>query len=200
MNFFYEIDLSDVPDLAVFIQRLKQVYAGMDNAYNCAATRYGFTCDGCQENCCRTRFYHHTLIEYAYLKEGLTSLNTKVQEQIKLRAMRVIDATEKVDGRSPADRRMCPLNFDTRCILYPYRPMICRLHGIPHELQKPGQKSLKGPGCNTFESRCGHQGYFNFDRTLFYRNMAKLESELRQAAELGGKIKMTVSEMILSYA
>jgi len=97
-------------------------------------------------------------------------------------------------------RLMCPLNFDAVCILYPYRPMICRLHGIPHELHKPGQNPVYGPGCETFDCRCGDKGYFKFDRTPFYRDMAALEQEARKTLGLAEKIRMTVAEMIVKNA
>ncbi len=29
---------------------------------------------------------------------------------------------------------LCPLNNDSQCLLYPYRPIRCRLHGIPEDL------------------------------------------------------------------
>ena len=189
---------STVP--AVLIQRLKQIYTAMDRAYDGAASNYGFTCDGCRDNCCRTRFYHHTIIEYAYLKEGLMTLKPEMQDQIKLQAMTVIAATENAHGNPEAARLMCPLNSAARCILYSYRPMICRLHGIPHELKKPGQQGIMGPGCETFNRRCGHKRYFQFERTPFYRDMAKLERELRQAIRFDGKIKLSIAEMIVKDA
>ena len=181
------------------IDRLKQIYAGMDRAYNRAADHYGFVCDGCRDNCCRTRFYHHTIIEYAYLLDGLKTLNSEKQNAVKSRALAVVDEVARVDKSATAIQRLCPLNFDELCILYPYRPMICRLHGIPHELQKPGQNPVYGPACETFDRRCGRKGYFLFDRTPFYRDMAILEQDVRQALGFTGKIKMSVAEMIVNF-
>ncbi len=195
-----EIERIDTPVLAAFIQRLQQIYGAMDDAYRRAAGDYGFTCDGCRHNCCLTRFYHHTIIEYAYLKEGLMTLKREVHSRIKSQAMTVIDAMDQADRNRGAVRLMCPLNFDTRCILYLHRPMICRLHGIPHELQKPRQQTIRGPGCETFNRRCGAKRYFQFDRTPFYHDMAKLEHDVKRSMDFTGKIRMTVAEMILSYA
>jgi Fe-S-cluster containining protein len=192
-------DPIDSPVPVVFIQRLKQIYATMDHAYAMAANNYGFSCDGCGDNCCRTRFYHHTMIEYAYVKEGLMSLRAEMQNQLRLRALSVSETVEKSAGRQEAVKLMCPLNFDTRCILYAYRPMICRLHGIPHELKKPGQPGTSGPGCSTFDDRCGQKPYIPFDRTPVYRDMAKLEQAVRQATGIEGKIRMTIAEMILDF-
>ena len=188
------------PVLAAFIPRLKRIYAAMDDAYNRAASHYGFSCDGCRDNCCRTRFYHHTFIEYIYLKAGLMTLDVEMQDRVKLRAADVVHTIENARDPRGAIRLMCPLNVDTRCILYTYRPMICRLHGIPHELKKPGQPGIMGPGCNTFDSRCGHKPYIPFDRTPVYRDMAALEQDVKQTLDFDGKFRMAVAQMILTDA
>ena len=60
---------------APFMDRLETVYAAMDRKYEEAATYYGFHCTGCKDNCCRTRFYHHTLLEYLHLMKGYDSLD-----------------------------------------------------------------------------------------------------------------------------
>ena len=200
MIFPFENNRMAAPVDAVFRDRLKQIYAAMDRTYNRAAGHYGFACDGCRDSCCRSRFYHHTIIEYDYLIEGLKTLNYEKRKEVTSRAMLVGDETARADKSGTAVRLMCPLNFDELCILYPYRPMICRLHGIPHELQKPGQNPVYGPGCETFDRRCGPKGYFKFDRTPFYRQMAMLEQEVKQLLGFDGKIWMTVAEMVLEAA
>jgi Fe-S-cluster containining protein len=182
-----------------YIDRLKQIYGAMDQAYNRAADHYGFACDGCRDNCCQTRFYHHTLIEYTYIIEGLKTLTPQKQNEVKLRAMAIVAKTTTADGNAEAVRFMCPLNFDALCILYTNRPMICRLHGIPHELKKPGRSTTYGPGCETFDQRCSQKNYFEFDRIPFYREMAKLEQEVKQVLGFAGKYKMTIAEMILDF-
>jgi hypothetical protein len=78
--------------------------------------------------------------------------------------------------------------------------MICRLHGIPHELKKSEQKTIYGPGCETFDHRCGRSTYFEFDRTPFYQEFAHLEQEVKQTLGITGKFKMTVAEMIVTNA
>jgi Fe-S-cluster containining protein len=185
---------------AAYIERLQTIYAAMDRAYNQAAGDYDFNCDGCRDSCCRSRFYHHTIIEYDYLIKGLKTLNSEKLKEVTSRALLVVDKTSGADDSGAAMRLMCPLNFDELCILYSYRPMICRLHGIPHELQKPGQMPVYGPGCETFDRRCGHKGYLKFDRTPFYRQVAMLEQEVKQAMGFDGKIRMTVAEMIRAQA
>jgi hypothetical protein len=182
------------------IDRLKQIYSAMDSAYHQAADAYGFVCDGCCDNCCRTRFYHHTIIEYIYLIEGFDTLPPEKQNEVRLRALKVVEETAEADHHGATVRLMCPLNFDELCILYPYRPMICRLHGIPHELKRPGENPVYAPGCENFDRRCADKRYFKFDRTPFYRQVAMLEQEAKQTLDFDGKIRMTVAEMLLEAA
>lgn len=182
-----------------FKDRLKKIYSAMDEAYNAAAGHYGFACAGCRDNCCRTRFYHHTAIEHIYMIEGLKTLTLKKQNEVKSRALRVVDETARADANGEVVRLMCPLNFDELCILYPFRPMICRLHGVPHELKKPGQNPVQGPGCETFDQQCGFRSYYRFDRTPFYRDLAMLEQKVKQTLGFAGKYKMTIAEMILDF-
>ena len=106
--------------------------------------------------------------------------------------------TAKADEKAMPVRLICPLNFDGLCTLYTNRPMICRLHGISHELRKPGQNIIRGPGCGMFDRGCSDRSYLKFDRTPFYLEMARLESELKQAVDLSGRVKMTIAEMIVS--
>jgi len=200
MNLPFEKDSIAAPIDAAYIDRLKQIYAAMDRAYNRVAGRYGFACDGCRDSCCRSRFYHHTIIEYDYLIQGLKTLNLEKRKEVTTRALHVVDETTGADQSGTAVRIMCPLNFDELCILYSYRPMICRLHGIPHELQKPGQMPVYGPGCDTFDRHCGHKDDLKFDRTPFYHQVAILEHEVKQAMGFDGKIRMTVAEMIRAQA
>jgi Fe-S-cluster containining protein len=187
----------DDETLHVYFDRLRQIFAGMDRKYNQAAAHYGFQCTGCEDNCCRTRFHHHTYLEFLYIRDGFDKLEPSARHAIRARAEAVCRRTAQAQKKGPAERRMCPLNDAGLCRLYPYRPMICRLHGIPHELQIPGRPVSYGPGCGVFDEQCSGRPYFRFDRTPFYSEMAGLESEFKQAIGLTGRIKLTIAEMIM---
>ena len=181
------------------LDRLKVLFDEMDTAYDAVARRYGFRCNGCADNCCMTRFYHHTLLEYLFLAERMATLDTADRQAIVAKAESVNSQTVAANRRDDSLRVMCPLNQKERCRLYPFRPMICRLHGIPHELHRPDGSIIKNPGCNAFFDQCRESGrmvYISFDRTPFYRKMALLENELRQTIGYRGKIKLTVAQMI----
>jgi len=105
---------------------------------------------------------------------------------------------EGAERGNKAFRHMCPLNDAGLCVLYDYRPMICRLHGIPHELSPPGQAKTFGAGCDAFEAQCGHIAYRPFDRTPFYTGLAGLERRFREQTGAAGKFKMTVAGMLIS--
>jgi len=186
--------------LSAFLDRLRDLFAAMDLEYARAAAHYQFQCDGCTESCCQTRFYHHTYLEYFYVRRGFEKLDLRKKDEIIAKAEDVCRLTARADEKGKPVRLLCPLNDDSLCTLYPFRPMICRMHGIPHELQKPGQNVIPGPGCSTFDGLCADKGYFKFDRTPFYTAMARLESEFKQAVGLEGRTKMTIAEMILSIA
>jgi Fe-S-cluster containining protein len=189
--------ISDLPH--AFFDRLQYIYADMDRKYGIAAQSYGFQCRGCQDNCCLTRFYHHTYLEYLLIHRGFDNLDLPDQHAIRAKAEEVRRQTELADNNGVPVQLMCPLNNDGMCTLYHYRPMICRLHGIPHELQKPGQPVVHGPGCGLFDEQCSGKPYYKFDRTQFYFEIARLENEFKQAAGLTGRIKLTIAEMITEF-
>lgn len=182
---------------ASFLGRLRRIYAAMDTAYGQAAAAYGFVCEGCEESCCRTRFHHHTLLEVLCLREGFGELPAGQQKQIRDRAAAVVGQHVRDLAAGTDTKPMCPLNEAGRCGLYGRRPMICRLHGLPHELHAPGCAPQVGPGCAEFHRRCGRGVYHPFDRTPLYAELARLEAEFQQVLGTRRKVRMTIAEMLL---
>lgn len=183
------------------LNRLEALFGEMDCTYAAVADRYGFKCNGCADNCCLTRFHHHTLLEYLYLIEGVRALDPDLRQSVLNRAQTVSARTAEADQRGETLRIMCPLNQDGRCMAYGHRPMICRLHGIPHELHRPGGTVIKNPGCDAFfdlSRNSGATAYIRFDRTPFYRQMAMLEKELRRETGYADKIKLTIAQMLVT--
>ncbi|MBW2664390.1 MAG: hypothetical protein JRD93_21035 [Deltaproteobacteria bacterium] len=180
-----------------FLKQLRAIYASMDLKYIEAAAYYGFNCTGCEDNCCLTRFYHHTVLEYLYILGEFHNLDPEQQTEIRSKALEVRRKSVEADKKGKPVHQMCPLNSDGKCTLYSCRPMICRLHGIPHELHKPGMDVTYGPGCEAFSKYCREKDYYRFDRTPFYIKMASLEKELKQTAGITTKVKMTVTDMLV---
>ena len=179
--------------------RLATVFNAMDAGYEQAAGQYGFICRGCEENCCKTRFYHHTLGEYMAIYTGYSRLAAGERRQVLARASAYCRQHAEADATGRAARAWCPLNHNGCCMIYDLRPMICRLHGIPHVLQHPGGRTVEGPGCEYFESHHKTEGHFPLDRTPFYRALAGLEKEFRAALGVTVKFRQTIAEMLLSF-
>lgn len=194
MNFTNKLpEFSHLP----FIEELKNIFARMETAYDSVAEQYAFNCTGCEDNCCLTRFYHHTLLEHIYIEEGVKTLDKGLREEIFAKAKEVITKTENADLKGQPVRFMCPLNFDGKCILYEYRPMVCRLHGLAHELVKPGQPPVRSSGCELFTVQTKNSDYIRFDRTPHYIELAKLEGKIRVASGFMEKTKNTIAEMLI---
>jgi len=180
------------------LTKLSALYSDMDILYNKTADEYGFNCAGCEENCCLTRFYHHTLVEYQALKQAFLQLSPNTQDRLIKKAEAVEEMADRIPEGEPV-RIMCPLNHDGKCILYHARPMICRLHGIPHELSSPAAGKKIHPGCSQFDLECGHGNYIPFDRTSIYMKLAALEKEARNKAHVTKHTKRTVSQMLIDF-
>jgi len=144
-----------------------------------------------------TLFFHHTYIEFFYLMEGIDSLPADIRESLYNKA-KAADrkAAEMIQNKEPY-RLMCPLNTDGMCILYERRPLICRMHGIPHELTPPGRQKTFGPGCAAFSVQCSSKKYVPFDRTPFYMEMSNLEKKLKQKLNISQKFKKTITRMLV---
>ena len=181
-----------------FLDEYKTIIHLMDEGYISAAAANGFTCKGCRESCCETRFYHHTYLEFYLLCEGLQSLTQNQHDHIRRLAAEACLQAEICDHQKKTYRIMCPLNSAGRCSLYSFRPMICRLHGVAHELKRPDGARLLGAGCHLFEKTCKNTSPIRLDRTPYYRQMAGVEKRLRLTIGLQTKLKMTVAEMVLT--
>ena len=181
------------------LNALAGLYRKMDRAYAEVAEQNRFHCDGCSDNCCRSLFFHHTLVEFLYLRRGFQALASDVQAEVLARAALVADrqllpGADDHDG----DTRMCPLNVDSRCILYAHRPMICRLHGLPYQMTIPGCAPTSGSGCHQFHQTLEKPPDFVLERTPLYQALADLERRTRKLQTFDGKIKMTVAQIILN--
>ncbi len=184
-----------VPD---WFDRIAAVYAQMDTAYDTAAAHDGFVCTGCEDNCCQTRFRHHTLIEYAYLRHGFEGLDAGLRRRVAERAVVYREALQEAESRQAPFRHWCPLNRRGRCILYGFRPMICRLHGLPHILHHPARGLIRGTGCHVYEQAHRPAAARPLDRSGIYQRLARLEQVVRQATRFQAPVRMTVADMILA--
>ncbi|MDP3260107.1 MAG: hypothetical protein Q8M34_05930 [Thermodesulfovibrionales bacterium] len=178
-----------------YLDRLSEIYRAIDGAYSEALRRYNFRCDGCPDNCCVTKFHHHTLVEEFYLAEGLKKLDETKKRDIVSRAEDVVRI-----HKSSAENAMvmCPINEGGLCVLYEYRPMICRIHGVPYELFR-NFKMEYGDGCYRFiMEKENVPKDFRINRTNFYLEIAQIEREVRESRNITEKYKKTTAELVLS--
>ncbi|MEJ5358604.1 MAG: YkgJ family cysteine cluster protein [Desulfobacterales bacterium] len=171
---------------------LEGLYAAMDADYAAAAAAGGFVCRGCADTCCRSRFEHRTWAEYLYLRRAFEALPADRIAALRARAREVIEARRRAPDAAPA----CPLLEGDRCLLYAARPMLCRLHGVPHRFRLPDGTWREGPGCAAFHRRQPGPGRALLDRTPHYARLARLEAACRRALGIRRGFRRTIAAMI----
>lgn len=181
-----------------FSRRMKELYELMDSAYDSVQRHYGFTCEGCADNCCTQRFAHHTLAEYRYLLEGMLAAEPQLARSIITKAREVVAGYEREKETGTMEHFMCPVNFDGLCRLYEHRPMICRMHGLPHRYRRPDGREVRGGGCERFEA--DKRTDWSVNRTQAYTVLARIEQQERARRHFGGKYARTTAEMIVEMA
>jgi len=186
-------------DIAPYLNQLSGIFREIDLEYEKSQKYYGdFSCAGCTDNCCTTVFHHHTLLENLYLIEGFSTLKPERMKVILQRAGNYCRELVKKPFDQPSLTLMCPLNVDNLCLLYEYRPLICRVHGLPGFLfSKKGRQEF--PGCKRFQELHEERTGYRIDRTPFYTQFAALEGQLREELSFFQNYRKTISEMILDY-
>ncbi|MBA4366456.1 MAG: hypothetical protein C0403_02335 [Desulfobacterium sp.] len=144
-----------------------------------------------------THFFHHTHLEYFYILEGISELDSTLLASLYNKAHEVNQKAISAIQQGNQVHLMCPLNSKGICLIYNHRPMICRMHGIPHELNFPGKQTVFGTGCKTFEIQCEKKQCLPFDRTPFYVSMANLEKDMKQKLGIKEKFKKTIAQMLV---
>jgi hypothetical protein len=182
-----------------FARQLADLYSDMEKAYEEAALSLDFSCAGCPDNCCDSYFTHHTYIEWSYLWQGLAAMPTAALAACRQRAAAAEQESQLLLARGEKPRIMCPLNEQGLCIIYPYRLMICRLHGTPAALTLPDGRRLRFPGCFRCQKIVANRAETpHLDRTMLLQRLAHLERALLGARRpLLPKVKMTLAGMIL---
>lgn len=179
------------PDL---LKRYESLISRADGAFLGMKREYPeeFRCKpGCSD-CCHALFGLFGL-EAAYLKEHFDRLGRKERRQILLRCgkmdkdLRKLEATRRSANQGPAPspdamgkaRIRCPLlEDDASCALYPYRPITCRVYGIPTRIRGKARVCGKA-GFTRGES------YPAFDLDLAQRELYLLSGDLLAQAGIG---------------
>jgi len=183
------------------LRRLHDLYLRMDQAYSASAKAIGLDCGNCADNCCETLFRHHTHVEWIYLCQGLAALPAEMQAEIRVNAENWLRIHQNaLPGTHP--RVPCPLGVPREgalgCGLYEHRPMVCRLHGVPNVLVRPGGQQSAFPGCDRAQNLAKTCPPALLDRTPLLSDLARLEMDLLgQRMGRTARVDLTIAEMIL---
>ena len=185
-----------------FVGRVAALYRDMEAAYDQTAEALEFSCAGCPDNCCDSYFLHHTYTEWAYLWHGLRDLEESRLQATIARAAAWVAQSETAQAQGERPLIMCPLNVEGRCSMYPYRLMICRLHGVPATFRRPDGRKLDFPGCFRCQEHVAAGNYSApLERTRFFRRLVDLEIELLGPGRMSApKVKMSIARMIVEGA
>jgi Fe-S-cluster containining protein len=152
-------------------------------------------CINCERHCsdCCHAVFGLFLIEAAYIKQHFDQLESKIGREALLRCNDTERALKRLEIRLQKyeedpqmqalvlarERIRCPLldgNLD--CILYPYRPITCRVYGIPTRIQG------KARVCGKAGFKKG-ESYPAFDLDGVYRDLHAMSKELLNGTERG---------------
>ncbi len=159
-------------------------------------------CIKCERHCadCCHAVFGLFLIEAVYIKKSFARLDGKAVQDILLRcndmdrALRRMEIMLQKNADDPqmkakilaTEKIRCPLldrNLD--CVLYPFRPITCRVYGIPTKIQ--GKAHV-----------CGKAGFHKgetypvFDLDLVYKDLFLLSKELLDEAGIYYKDKASL--------
>jgi Fe-S-cluster containining protein len=179
------------------VLRLIELYRNIDSTYAEAAEKIGLVCEGCDgAKCCTVDLTLHTFMEIFYLRRGLNTLEPAKRLEILGRCHSMIEAKKEAPYGDRYRNAVCAVNTEGTCMLYEYRPMICRLAGIPHFITRPDGSKVESGGCERLQ-KIFPISDLKIDRTEFYQEMARMEVEAVRARGRRTK-KLTVAEALAS--
>jgi Fe-S-cluster containining protein len=172
-----------------------------DAAFHRMEKEHG-TCIKCQRYCsdCCHAVFGLFIIEAAFIKQHFDRLDGEEIQEALLRCGDMERALKRLEIRlqkheddpqmqayvMAQERIRCPLLNDNKdCILYPSRPITCRIYGVPTKIHG------KARVCGKAEFRKG-ESYPAFDLDEVYRDLFNLSKELLNSAEKGDPEKASL--------
>lgn len=139
-------------DLNIYFQKYEKLVQGVDQIFNKIKDEYPsqVRCDeGCTD-CCFALF-DLSLVEALYLNQKFSELDSDLKNPIFIEADKADRKVHKVkkdlykahqEGAGEQEilekasriKIRCPLLRESKCALYEYRPITCRLYGIPMDV------------------------------------------------------------------
>lgn len=196
-------------DISYLFEPYDNLVSKADQAFERMAGEFE-ECIKCEPHCadCCHAVFGLFLIEAVFLKQDFDQLGKEERDTALQRGYEADKELEKLErtleifkddpqmrGYSLAKARVrCPLlNDDNECILYPYRPITCRVYGIPTMIQ--GAPRVCGK--SGFKKE---QSYPTFNLDGIHRELYQLSTELFEKKETKGTEKasllLSVSKVI----
>jgi len=184
------------------LRQLCSIYKKLEQDYDDVARELKFSCTSCPDNCCDSYFLHYTYVEWAFLWLGFSKFDPLKQRGILRKSRDYIRQCDAVKKNGEWPQIMCPLNEGGLCILYEYRPLVCRTHGVPAALIRLDGQNRYFPGCfccqEIVRKRYGAGDSPYVERTPSLRKLVLLEDELLDNRRgLMPKLKITIAEMLV---
>ena len=179
---------------ALLTDKANLTFKGMQEEYGAC-----IKCDRHCSDCCHAVFGLF-LIESAYIKQHFDQLGNEEKKAALLRCSetdRGLKRMEKMLKEFEDDPGMqthimakekirCPLlSNDLDCILYPYRPITCRIYGVPTKIQ--GKARVCGK--SGFKK---NDSYPVFDLDGIFRDLYILSQDLLNSLENGNPAKASL--------
>ncbi|WP_291322231.1 YkgJ family cysteine cluster protein [Desulfonatronospira sp.] len=139
-------------DFSPYFLKYEQLMQGVDSIFERMKEDYPgeVRCDDGCTDCCYALF-DLTLVEALYLNHKLQELDSEFRNMILVEADKADRKTHKIkrqlfkahEGgvseeeilkRAGKERVQCPLLVEDKCILYKFRPLTCRLYGLPMKI------------------------------------------------------------------
>lgn len=156
----------NIVDLGPFFQDYESLLAQVDLQFQeLAATDPHLLSCGLDSNRCCFEYLQVPFIEAGYLNHNMNRILASGERNAAIeraraagtalrRLERRLVAQSAPDPVTPqklreayrAEQILCPLNVDGRCILHAYRPIACRLYGLPPDRQDRSQTIAEPPG------------------------------------------------------
>ena len=204
-------------DISYLFEPYDNLVSKTDQAFERMAGEFG-ECIKCEPHCadCCHAVFGLFLIEAVFLKQDFDQLGKEERDAALQRGSEAEKELEKLErtlkefkndpqmrAYSMARARIrCPLlNDDNECILYPYRPITCRVYGIPTMIQgaprvcgKSGFK--KEESYPTFNLDGIHRELYQLSTELFEKTENKEVEKASLLLSVSKVIKTPVQELI----
>jgi Fe-S-cluster containining protein len=187
-------------------KKYQQLVVKGDAAFETTEQEYGSSIKckvGCSD-CCHAIFGLF-LVEAAHIQKLFNRLDRKVRREALLRADKADIELQRVEERLQAfeddpqmksyalakERVRCPLlDANNECVLYPHRPLTCRVYGIPTAIQG------KARVCGKAAFKRG-ESYPTFDLDACYQELYKLSKDLLL---MSGESNMEKASLLISVS